>query len=212
MLLILFQSLPDPGDLSLSSTMAFLTAMITPALLISATGTLVLSTSTRLGRVIDRVRELERRLAELITTDEKEQIVLYEKRVEAVFDLLDKVTTRSRILQRALFTFYAGLLMFVLTSLTIGIAGILNHYAWVPIPVGLIGILFVFVGSVLMMQESRMATATVNTEMDITWELANIIAPKEIAERYTYNKHGKHRFRREDSVRQVRKTHDEPDN
>jgi hypothetical protein len=212
MLLILLQSLPDPGDLSLSSTMAFLTAMITPALLISATGTLVLSTSTRLGRVIDRVRELERRLAELITTDEKEQIVLYEKRVEAVFDLLDKVTTRSRILQRALFTFYAGLLMFVLTSLTIGIAGILNHYAWVPIPIGLIGILFVFVGSVLMMQESRMATATVNTEMDITWELANIIAPKEISERYTYNKHGKHRFRREDSVRQVRKTHDEPDN
>ena len=125
-----------------------------------------------------------------------QKIVLYEKRVEAVFDLLDKVTTRSRILQRALFTFYAGLLMFVLTSLTIGVAGILNHYAWVPIPVGMIGILFVFVGSVMMMQESRMATATVNTEMDITWELANIIAPKEIAERYSYNEAGARRIRR----------------
>lgn len=194
MFLIIFQTLPDPGDLSLSSTIAFLTAMITPALLISATGTLVLSTSTRLGRVIDRVRDLERRLAELITTEDKEQVVLYEKRVEAVFDLLDKVTTRSRILQRALFAFYAGLLMFVMTSLAIAVAGILNDYAWIPIPVGLVGILFVFFGSVLMMMESRMATATVNREMDITWELANIIAPKEISERYSYNKHGKHRF------------------
>ncbi|MCV4614792.1 DUF2721 domain-containing protein, partial [Escherichia coli] len=47
---------------NLNSTIEFLTAMITPALLISATGSLVLSTSTRLGRVVDRVRELERRL------------------------------------------------------------------------------------------------------------------------------------------------------
>lgn len=211
MIVLILQNLPESGDLSLSSTMAFLTAMITPALLISATGTLVLSTSTRLGRVIDRVRELERRLAELITTEDKDQIVLYEKRVEAVFDLLDKVTTRSRILQRALFTFYAGLLMFVLTSLTIGVAGIVNHYAWLPIPVGLIGILLVFFGSVLMMQESRMATATVNTEMDITWELANIIAPKYISDRYSYNKHGKHRFRKEEIVPEKPKPHDEPD-
>jgi hypothetical protein len=47
--------------------------------------------------------------------------------------------------------------------------------------------------------------------MDITWELANIIAPKEIAERYTYNKHGKHRFRREDSPARVRTKQNEPD-
>ncbi|REJ79267.1 MAG: DUF2721 domain-containing protein [Acidobacteria bacterium] len=195
MLVLIIQSFSADGEQSLSSTIAFLTAMITPALLISATGSLVLSTSTRLGRVIDRVRDLDKRLAELITSDEREEIVLYEKRVAAVFDLLDKVTTRSRILQKAQFSFYAGLLMFVLTSLTIGAAGLLNDYAWMPVPVGLVGILCVFYGSILMMAESRMATATVNVEMDITWELANIIAPKDISERYTYNKHGKHRFR-----------------
>ncbi len=194
MFLLVFQNINGPGAQTLSSTIAFLTAMITPALLISATGSLVLSTSTRLGRVIDRVRELERRLAELITSEDKDQIVLYERRVEAVFDLLDKVTTRSRLLQRAQFAFYAGLLMFVLTSLTIGAAGLLNHYAWLPIPVGLVGILCVFYGSILMMGESRLATATVNAEMDVTWEIANMIAPKEISERYSYNKHGKRRF------------------
>lgn len=198
MFLYYLQSLNVSGGQTLSSTIAFLTAMITPALLISATGSLVLSTSTRLGRVIDRVRELERRLAELITSENKDEIVLYERRVEAVFDLLDKVTTRSRLLQRAQFAFYAGLLIFVLTSLTIGAAGLLNDYAWLPIPVGLVGILCVFYGSILMMGESRLATATVNAEMDVTWEIANKIAPKEISSRYSYNRHGKRRFRVDD--------------
>ena len=35
-----------------------LSAMITPAVLISACGTLIFSTSNRLGRIVDRVREL----------------------------------------------------------------------------------------------------------------------------------------------------------
>lgn len=189
------QTFPAINPDSLTSTITFLTAMITPALLISAAGTLVLSTSTRLGRVIDRARELEGRLNELITTEDKSAIPLYSRRIEVVFDLLDKVTTRSRILQRALFVFYCSLVMFVLTSLTIALAGLINVYAWIPIPVGLVGILFVFYGSVLMMRESLMATATTNAEMDITWEIATKTAPAEIVERYSYNEFGKRRVR-----------------
>ena len=41
---------------SLSSVIEFLTAMVTPTLLISATGSLVLSTSRRLGRVLDTLQ------------------------------------------------------------------------------------------------------------------------------------------------------------
>ena len=194
MLFIIFQNIKPINPESLSSTITFLTAMITPALLISASGTLVLSTSTRLGRVIDRVRDLDKRLNELITLEKKSEIVLYDARLMAVFNLLDKVTTRARILQKALFTFYCSIGLFVFTSLLIGIAGLLNHYAWIPIPSGLIGILFVFYGSMLMMRESRLATATVNAEMDITWKLANEIAPKEISEKYFYNQYGKRRI------------------
>ena len=83
---------------AVSSTIEFLTAMVTPALLISATGSLVLSTSTRLGRVIDRVRQLEVRLGELIYVDDPDEVPLYNKRVEVIVDLLDKATSRSRIL------------------------------------------------------------------------------------------------------------------
>ena len=107
---------------ALGSTIEFLTAMVTPALLISATGSLVLSTSTRLGRVVDRVRQLEERLSDLIYREDKEDVPLYDKRVEVIVDLLDKVTSRSRILQRAMEAFYYGLGFFVLTSVTIAIA------------------------------------------------------------------------------------------
>jgi len=45
--------------------------------------------------------------------------------------------------------------------------------------------MFIFYGSVLMLRETRMATATVNAEMDFTWELARKVAPKEIASKYS---------------------------
>ncbi|HEY0049588.1 MAG TPA: DUF2721 domain-containing protein [Pyrinomonadaceae bacterium] len=171
----------------LTSTIEFLTAMITPALLISATGSLVLSTSTRLGRVIDRVRELENRLQELIVVEDKNEIPLYDKRLEVIVGLLDKVTSRSRILQRAMVAFYYGLGFFILTSVTIAIAGILSIYRWLPIPVGVVGIMFLFYGSLLMLREARMATMTINAEMDFTWELARTVAPEGVLSKYKRN-------------------------
>lgn len=174
---------------NLNTTIEFLTAMITPALLISATGSLVLSTSTRLGRVVDRVRQLEVRLGEMIYAEDKTEIPLYEKRVEVIVDLLDKVTSRSRLLQKAMGTFYYGLGFFVLTSVTIAVAGIFNIYKWMPIPIGIVGIMFLFYGSILMLKETRMATATVNAEMDFTWELARQVAPRDVASKY--NKKGR---------------------
>jgi hypothetical protein len=193
----------DPN--ALNSTIEFLTAMVTPTLLISATGSLVLSTSTRLGRVIDRVRQLEDRLGALIYAEDKSDVPLYEKRVEVIVDLLDKVTSRSRILQRAMQSFYYGLMFFILTSVTIAGAGFFSSYRWVPIPVGIVGIVFLFYGSILMLRETRMATATVNAEMDFTWELARKVAPQDIASKY--RPRGKHkgmslaRFRKKDETR-----------
>lgn len=180
---------------NINAIIEFLTAMVTPALLISATGSLVLSTSTRLGRVVDRVRQLEERLSELIYREDKSEVPLYEKRVEVIVDLLDKVTSRSRILQRAMGTFYYGLMFFVLTSVSIALVGFTVVFTWlpvprwIPIPIGVVGIMFIFWGSLLMLRETRMATATVNAEMDFTWELAREVAPREVAVKY--QKHGR---------------------
>ena len=186
---------------NLSSTIEFLTAMVTPTLLISATGSLVLSTSTRLGRVVDRVRQLEVRLGELIYAENKDEVPLYEQRVEVIVELIDKVTSRSRILQKAMAAFYYGLMFFILTSVTIAVVGLFDIYRWMPIPIGVVGIIYLFYGSLLMLRETRMATATINAEMDFTWELARKVAPKAVA--LKYDKKGR---RKDKNVPRVSKT------
>jgi hypothetical protein len=134
---------------ALNWTIEFLTAMVTPTLLISATGSLVLSTSTRLGRVVDRVRELEQRLSDLIVVEDKSSIPLYTKRMDTIVNLLAKVTIRARILQRAMSAFYYALGIFILTSVSIAAGGIFNFSTirWLPIPVGIVGIMFLFYGT-----------------------------------------------------------------
>jgi hypothetical protein len=107
--------------------------------------------------------------------------------VETIVDLLDKVTSRSRILQRAMVTFYYGLGCFILTSVTIAIAAFFPIVRVVPIPVGIVGIMFLFYGSILMLREARMATATVNAEMDFTWKLAREVAPRDVVSKYKKN-------------------------
>src|SRR3712207_3506356 len=99
---------------TLSSALAVLTAMITPAVLISACGALILSTSTRLGRVVDSVRGLSDPFEELAAPDC--ELALIEERSATMFNQLDKLTSRARILQRSMTVFYMSLALFVATS------------------------------------------------------------------------------------------------
>src|SRR5258706_14587569 len=127
----------------LSSSVEVLTAMITPAVLISASGTMILSTSTRLGRVVDRVRSLSDRLQSLPDNDGNTDL-LEEKRA-MIFDQLDKLTSRSRLLQRALTTFYLAVGAFVATSVAIGVVSFFSaRFAFIPVAFGLIGAIFLF--------------------------------------------------------------------
>src|SRR4051812_42707575 len=111
---------------ALSSAVAVLTAMITPAVLISACGALILSTSTRLGRVVDRVRLLIERFEETMKTQE-EGVEMFEERRSFLFNQLDKLTTRTRLLQRSMRVFYLALGVFVATSVAIGLVAAIGH-------------------------------------------------------------------------------------
>src|ERR1043165_6293567 len=113
--------------------------MITPAVLISASGTMILSTSTRLGRVVDRVRSLSDRLRRL--TSEEESSELFDEERAMLYDQLDKLTSRSRLLQRALTTFYLAVGIFVATSVAIGVVSFASgrRFALVPVGLGLVG-------------------------------------------------------------------------
>jgi hypothetical protein len=166
-----------------SSAIAVLTAMITPAVLISACGSMILSTSSRLGRVVDRVRALSDRLEQL-TKEKREGELTFPERQAVIFEQLDKLTSRARILQRSMVTFYLGLGMFVATSVAIGVVAIWSRYTLVPVVLGLTGACFLFYGSMLLIFEARLALSTIHAEMDFIWRQTKRIAPAEVVEKH----------------------------
>lgn len=166
----------------MSSAIAVLTAMITPAVLISACGSMILSTSARLGRVVDRVRALSDKLEEMALNPGDTE--LHRERQTIIFGQLDKLTSRARILQRSMVTFYLGLGMFVATSVAIGIVAITSRYTLLPVILGLTGACFLFYGSMLLIFEARLALSTIHMEMDFIWRRTTHIAPAEIVEQH----------------------------
>ena len=166
----------------MSSAVAVLTAMITPAVLISACGSMILSTSARLGRVVDRVRALSDKLEEI--TEKGGNSEAARERQAVIFEQLDKLTSRARILQRSMVTFYLGLGMFVATSVAIGIVAITSKYTLLPVILGLTGACFLFYGSMLLIFEARLALSTIHMEMDFIWRQSKRIAPAEIVEQH----------------------------
>jgi hypothetical protein len=164
----------------MSSAVAVLTAMITPAVLISACGSMILSTSSRLGRVVDRVRALLDNLEDLAQTRLEDK-----ERQGMIFAQLDKLTSRARILQRAMVAFYLATGMFVATSVAIGIVAVIPstpRYNLVPVIVGLLGACFLFYGSMLLIFEARLALSTIHAEMDFVWQQSTRVAPADLVE------------------------------
>lgn len=163
--------------------MAVLTAMITPAVLISACSGMILSTSSRLGRVVDRVRSLSDKLEALALQRGDET----KERQTVIFAQLDKLTSRARILQRSMVAFYLATGMFVATSVAIGVVAVIPstpHYNLVPVIVGLLGACFLFYGSILLIFEARLALSTIHAEMDYTWRLTTRVAPPDVVEQH----------------------------
>ncbi len=147
----------------LASVLHVLSAMITPAVLILASSSLLITTSSRSIRCVDRVRERAEELQALgKATDEGT-----EKRRKHLFRQLDINTRRARLLQRAMGFLYLDISVFIATSVAIGIISLLDiNYGWIPLVLGFFGAGLLFSASVYLIFESRLALATTDEEMD----------------------------------------------
>jgi hypothetical protein len=155
---------PDlAGTGELSTVLGVLSAMITPAVLILASGSLIMTTSARSIRCIDRVRERAEELEALGTaTDE-----VTETKRKHLYSQLQINTRRARLLQRAMSRLYAGISFFIATSIAIGGISLLHvDFGWVPLLFGFVGALLLFSASVYLIFESRLAMSTTYAEMD----------------------------------------------
>ena len=152
-------------------TLDLLTAMITPAVLISACGTLIFSTSTRLARVVDRVRELTMAMDGLYAGAEGD--FLEERRGEVERQLFIHAR-RGRLIQWSLTAYYISLGLFVGSAVAIGLVAFLHVAAWLPTTLGILGTLALFYASVLLISETRLAVRSVNTEMAFALRLRDL--------------------------------------
>lgn len=147
----------------LSSVLDVLGAMITPAVLILASSSLMITTSNRSIRCVDRVRDRAEELEALgEAMDERT-----EAKRQHLYRQLDINTRRARMLQKAMSRLYLAIGSFVATTISIGVVALLRvNIGWIPLVFGFIGAGLLFSASVYLIFESRLALQTTYAEMD----------------------------------------------
>jgi hypothetical protein len=159
-----------------------LSAMITPAVLISASGTLILSTSNRLGRVLDRVHRWSDELNS--ATGSPESSPVDSERLQLVFTQLGDTARRARLLQWALTAFYLAVGLFVADIVFIGVVAASGAIiSWPAVTLGLVGSGLLFFGCIVLIAEARLALTTTYREMKFIQRVGEQRMPKELRPR-----------------------------
>lgn len=161
---------PDP---ELSGALATFSAMITPAVLILACSSLVLATSGRLARTLERARTLLHEFQALSASAAPRSTI--DATHFMLMDQLAKTTRRAKLLQLAMTFLYASLTSFVLTSIFIGIDSMVSKsWALFLVLLGLFGISLLLTSAILLILESRVALVAVQSEMNFVREVARL--------------------------------------
>ncbi|CAM3733385.1 DUF2721 domain-containing protein [Deinococcus saxicola] len=148
------------------TSLGVLSAMITPAVLISGAGTLLMSTSARVGRATDRVRHLTARFRLLVSAEgQQEPRAREEKRM--IVRQLPRLARRTRLLVRAMTALYLAVALLVLTSILIGGSALLGELSGVlPVLLAVAGSVSLAYAALLLSFETRLSARTTREEMD----------------------------------------------
>ena len=157
-------TLADKELLEALTSSRILTSMITPAVLISACGTLIFSTSARMGRIFDRVNVMKGEVEAVVHG--KMSFPL--ERMAHLTDLIELQRRRAMLIHKAMVSLYSATALFVAASLAIAfnVAYGGSSTAWIPTLIALTGGLFLFTASALLLYESRFNLRFVNRSID----------------------------------------------
>lgn len=135
---------------------ALLTAMLAPALFMTATGSLILSANNRLARIVDRLRDL----VDMEDDDPVDRQFLDRQ--------IERQRLRCSIILRAGRLLYLALSAFVGTSLGLAVDGATASVDLRLLPTGLAvaGVLLMLVACLALSRESGMAAASMNDEIE----------------------------------------------
>jgi Protein of unknown function (DUF2721) len=159
-----------PIGFASSDSYTTLSAMITPAIFLTANASLIISTSNRVSRVVDRIRLLNE-LADKIGRGVSE-LDFTAERLEHVNVQLDDLAWRSDRLRSAMTALYLALSTFVCTSLTIAIDNWLK-YKLGPLPtlLAVAGVSSMLFASINLVREALQALGGNRREVEFYREL-----------------------------------------
>jgi Protein of unknown function (DUF2721) len=154
----------------MSSQYETLTAMITPAIFLTANASLIISTSNRMSRVVDRIRVLND-LADRIGRGATDLDYIAE-RLEHLGDQLRRLEWRNDRIRYALTTLYIAFTTFVGTSLFLAADALLgNRLVALPIILAVAGVGLLLFASVNLALEALEALRTNRLEIRFYREL-----------------------------------------
>jgi len=146
-------------------------AMITPAVLISASGVLVLSTSNRVGRTVDRVRVLAAEVERLQVCPD--DLSTGGSKRKLIADQLAQLSKRALLLRAAMTALYTAIGLLVATSILVGVVALLQwRYSSLPVVLGFAGACALLYGSLLLVREARLALRSTLQEVAFAREAA----------------------------------------
>jgi hypothetical protein len=147
-----------------------LTAMITPALFMTANGSLIISTSNRMARIVDRIRQLNE-LADNLSRG-KADLDFPAERLDHIAAQLDRQLSRSDRIQLALTLLYLAMAAFVGTSLTTAIHVLVgNDVLALPTALAISGVCLLLLASVQLAREAHAALRSNRLEIRFYQEL-----------------------------------------
>jgi hypothetical protein len=142
-----------------STAVATIAAMITPALLLLGSASLVASALLRMARVVDRARLL----AGIAHEGTLDTIGVTAVQLRA---WLERHAKRARYAERSITLLYAAIVAFISTCLSIAIdraAG--DSLSWLPVALAIVGTVLLLSGAAYMVGESHLSGEQISLEI-----------------------------------------------
>jgi hypothetical protein len=143
--------------------------VLTPAIMVSCCGLLLLSLQNKYGRIIDRIRQFNTEKRTLLT---KEVLTDVDKtRLESIKKQLEILVKRGRYQKNATLCLYIGVISFVTTSISIALSLRISAIIMLAILMFGLGMLLVLAGAIFAAMEIRISYRTTLLEIEIEEEL-----------------------------------------
>ncbi|MCD6370752.1 MAG: DUF2721 domain-containing protein [Thermoplasmata archaeon] len=137
---------------------SLITMTLAPLLLISATGLLILGLGTRLGRIIDRLREFSQEVRSWDISEERMKVILHQKEI---------LLRRGEICKNSLVYYHFTIMFTAVSSVFIFLSAVWEFFQYFALATFILALLALLIGSIYAVLEISCSYAAVKKEAEV---------------------------------------------